>query len=109
MGVGDPLPPLVVGRVGAVGVDRGGSLVVGVGAGVLRTGTIVLVGTLVVGLVGAGVLAETLGLLAGGVFFTTFAVDLAVGFAGFRAGVFAFGFAGFGLAAGFWAGTGAAG
>jgi hypothetical protein len=108
-----PVPVCVVGLVGAgagcvvaVPVDRLGSLVVGVGAGLLRTGTIVRVGgALVVGLVGAGVLVATLGFLAGVVFFTTLALGLALGFAG----VFAFGFAGFGLAAGFCAGAGATG
>ena len=106
----DPVELLPVERVGAVAVDRLGELVVGVGvglgAGLLRTGTIGLVGvTLATVLVGVGVLVETLGFLAGVAFFTTLALAFAL--AGVRGGDF--GFAGFGLAAGVCAGAGGAG
>jgi hypothetical protein len=110
LGVCDPLPPLPVVVVVVLPVDRVGSLGVGVGAGLLRTGTVDLVGgALVVGLVGGRVLVlvETPGLFAGVVFLTTLAFALGLGFAGGRGGVFAF--AGAGLAAGLCAAAGAAG
>jgi hypothetical protein len=97
-----------VGRVVAVLVDRLGSLVVGGGEGLLRTGTTDRVGgALVVVLVGAGRVVAVAGSFAGAGFFTTLA--LAFGLAVVRGGVFAFAgfaFAGLGFAAGLGAAAG---